>query len=428
MGENNIHIIGLGVAERATLEPKANNALQSAEVVIGSARQLDIVAELTTQARCIELPPLAELKALIESLSNNRIAVLASGDPLYFGIGRWLYKNFSQQNIQCYGAVSSIQTACHRLGISLQDTDVVSLHGRPLASIKPHLRCHRTLVVLTDKHSLPQYLAAECVAAHFPDSKITICENLGYSSEHIETYIASALVQVKKHFSDLNICVVEIAGVGGVQPEFPGIPDHHFETGEAPGKGMISKREVRLCILSLMQINKQDIVWDIGAGCGGVSIEMAYWSPEAEIYALECHPERLKYLHYNRTHFGVVKNMHVVGGRAPEALEGLPSPTKIFVGGSDGELPTLLKYAWNVLPPGGTLVASGVIASTKVTLQTFAQQLQPSQLESVEISVQRGHLTDATTEGASDLPSRHIDYIKKLPVEIFKFIKTVNEI
>ena len=155
-------------------------------------------------------------------------------------------------------------------------------------------------------------------------------------------------------------------------PEFPGIPDEQFSTGAEPGKGLLSKREVRLTILSLLAPRAGETGWDVGAGCGGVSVEWARWNLLGEVHAVECHPERLEHLGINRERFGVVSNLHVVPGRAPEALADLPDPHAVFIGGSSGSLREMLEVVWIRLRPGGRLVASAVTEDSRVDLHGFA--------------------------------------------------------
>jgi precorrin-6Y C5,15-methyltransferase (decarboxylating) len=417
-----IHIIGLGVTEKAVLSDTARQALMNADVIVGSDRQLltitDVLADNQKNPNTVVLPKLSELLTLIESHSDKIIAVLASGDPLYYGIGRWFTQHINREQLTFYPAVSSIQSACHLLGLSLQDVDVLSLHGRPLEKIRTQLQAHKKLVLLTDKNSQPQILAKECAAAGFEQSTLTVCENLGYAQQQVRCFSVDELLNNNDlSFDPLHVTVITVAGEGGVLPEFPGIPDTHYITGAEPGKGMISKREVRLVILSLLQPSAQDIIWDIGAGCGGVAIELAYWNESLSVHAIECHTERLEYLQANRQRFGVVQNLHITAGRAPEALTNLPAPNKIFIGGSDGELRTLLADAWRLLPEGGILVASAVIHSSKEQLSLFAERLSSSAehtalIESVEMAVNRGAIADGK-----------LSYQSKLPVEIFKFTK-----
>ncbi|MEY8204122.1 MAG: precorrin-6y C5,15-methyltransferase (decarboxylating) subunit CbiE, partial [Bermanella sp.] len=176
MAKLSIHIIGLGVSENAQLDAQAQSALGDARWVIASPRQLDVVKRLLVDQQTKELPPLRELLQWLNSLAaglesesskHTSIAILASGDPLFYGIGAWFGRNFASEQLHFYPAVSSIQAACHELGLSLQDVDVLSLHGRPLEKIRSHLKRKQTLVILTDKNSVPQALAKECVNAGF---------------------------------------------------------------------------------------------------------------------------------------------------------------------------------------------------------------------------------------------------------------------
>jgi len=428
----NIHIVG--VSEPSDLTDDALYAVQHAFAVIGSERQLDIIQPHlinNIETKLMHLPKLVELKALInkliEQFSNNQkeknqhpsIVVLASGDPLYYGIGRWFSKHFERDSLSFHPAISSIQMACHRLAISLQDVTVLSLHGRPLVTIRTKLKKATTLLILTDKFSHPQAIARECIEAGFEESTITVLENLGYPHEQKRTFAVRQLLDdlSSKHleFAPLHVSVVSIKGSGGVLPEFPGIPDTSYITGAAPGKGMITKREVRLCILSLLQPSNQDVIWDIGAGCGGVAVELALWGEQASIYAIECHPERIQHLTANQSHFGVVNNLHIIDGHAPECLPDLPAPNKIFIGGSGGNMKLLLKSVWPLLPKGGLLVVSAVVEDTKQALNNFAElelSLSIAEIETTEVSVKRGHMNGC-----------ELDYITKLPVEVFTFKK-----
>ncbi|WP_051227952.1 precorrin-6y C5,15-methyltransferase (decarboxylating) subunit CbiE [Oceanospirillum beijerinckii] len=483
-----LHIIGLGVSDTARLSDEAVIALQSCDAVYGSDRQLATVSGYlvtgskdasfsggvicTESARCPEsragtdavgtdktaylndnsvshpavsipdlcaLPRLTELKdQLTDRLSDDQtICVLASGDPLFFGIGRWLKQHFEQWGISFYPAVSSIQAACHKLGLSLQDVQVVSLHGRPLISLRRHLKQNQTLVMLTDKHSYPESIVQECLTAGFTGFTLTVCEDMGYPQERVTTVEVSSEQQIDlsalSDVSPLHVSVLqlkqvrtELAQSSQTQseqsqpdrvylPEFPGIPDQHFITDGPAGKGMITKREVRLNILSLLQLAKGDVLWDIGAGCGGVAVELSYWQPGAEVWAIEHHPERLVCLEANRERFGVVSNLKVVTGRAPEALYDLPTANKTFIGGSDGELPKLLDLCWQQLPDQGVLVASAVTENTRQHLLNFYQQRQQAtdaQLDTLQVAISKG------AELAGQLM-----YRPTLPVTLFRFEK-----
>jgi precorrin-6Y C5,15-methyltransferase (decarboxylating) len=453
---NTIHVVGLGVAQNAQLSIDAQRALQNADIVFGSKRQLATIATFkfseTTEQRL--LPPLSELKSQLKNelktAKHYTIIMLASGDPLYYGIGRWVNNHFSDSALYFHPAVSSIQAACHQLGLSLQDVEVISLHGRPLVSIRRVLKAQKTLLILTDKNSQPYDIAKECIAAGFEKTTLWVCERLGYPQQKVREFSADTLVHGKwltdtsasampiadtvsvdknfpkqgllsspwkQPFDPLHVTVVNVQGKGNVLPEFPGIPDERFSTGESGGKGMISKREVRLAILSFLQTENEDVLWDVGAGCGGVAVELAYWHPRATIYAVECHEQRLQYLFINRDRFGVINNLHIIQGRAPEVLHDLPAPNKVFIGGSDGELTHLLPYVWSLLPATGVLVVSAVTDNTRRIVDDFmsisldAEQREHN-AESVDVTITRKKMIDGQWNQQ-----------KKLPVTLYRFKK-----
>lgn len=417
-----IAVIGLGVSAEPQLSAAACQSLVDAALVIGSARQLAVVAPLLDQQRQAELPPLRELKALIES-STGPVCLLASGDPLWYGIGRWLGQQFAPAQLGFYPAVSSIQAACHQLGLSLQDAEVLSLHGRPLAKLRTKLQANRTLILLTDLKSAPQQIAQEALAAGFEQARLTVCETLGYPQQQVRTFEVAELVGEQGQaltFDPLHVSVLE-TGTPALNtrwlPEFPGIADQHFITDRGEGRGMITKREVRLQILSLLQLAAGEVIWDIGAGCGSVAVELAYWAPQTQIYAIEHHPERLECLTQNRERFGVLGNLQVVDGRAELADSGLlatlPDPQRIFIGGSDGELPALLHSCWQRLPVGGVLVASAVMERSRTQLLNFADQLSGGVCETLQVAISRGESL-----------AGQLCYKPALPVTLFNFIKT----
>jgi len=426
-----LHIIGLGVAEShsvASLGDGAALALQASQLVIGSERQRLTVAEvLAPEQELMDLPKLSVLPELIAKAEHDgvqQVSVLASGDPLFYGVGRWFGRKFAAEQLHFYPAVSSVQAACHQLGLSLQDVEVLSLHGRPLEKIRRTLKKNQTLVTLTDKHSTPQALARECVAAGFADSQLHVCEQLGYSQQQLRSFNTAELVEgggsCTIEFDPLHVTVIQVCGVGGVLPEFPGFSDDVFITDLASqtngSRGLISKREVRLMILSLLEQGNDDVIWDVGAGCGSVAVELAYWNERTQVHAIEHHRQRLGCLAANRDKFGVVSNLNLVAGRAPEVLADLPSPNKVFIGGSDGELPQLLQQIWQQLPIGGLLVASAVTENTRQHLLAFYQQRSDSgdnQVQSTQLAVSR----------ASELAGQLL-FRPNLPVTLFQWRKT----
>jgi len=446
-----LHVIGLGVAQHVVLDAPALNALQSADLVFGSARQLETVAsalkEDSLNANSLKgrqqtelLPKLPELERRLQQLLETRlnsdkrlpaplIVVLASGDPLFYGIGKWLAQRFSASDLHFYPAVSSVQAACHRASWSLQDVEVLSLHGRPVDKLRSALRAGQKIAILSDAQSSPDILAQICVDCGFGESTLLVCEAMGYAYEKVTKFKASELVDAAEdtpiQFDPLHVTLIELnmQEVSAQQsfPCFPGFPDKAFITDKGEGKGMITKREVRLAILSLIQASPRDIIWDIGAGCGSVSCELAFWnanrpgSDEGQVYAIEHHPERLSCLEANRHKFGLLSAMSIVTARAEEVVASLPKPDKVFVGGSGGELEQLLMAAWGRLDIGGSLVASAVTEASKQHLLAFYQArvaASDALAETVQVAVSRGEVL-----------AQELMYRPNLPVTLFKWVK-----
>ncbi len=420
---SNIHIIGLGVTDCARLSSEAAAALERADWVLGSERQLKVVEGSLHRQSVRSLPALNELQHWISKqiqLGRGRIVVLASGDPLYYGIGSWFTRHFSRSELTFHPATSSLQAACHALGLSLQEVEVVSLHGRAPQRLRTKLKRNARLLILTDQYSAPSALARECISTGFALSTITIFERLGYPQECIRTFGVEELAQSSEDFDPLHLALIEVRGSGGVLPEFPGIPDDHFivdASASSPHKqnshGMVTKRPVRLLILSWLQPGVGDVIWDVGSGSGSVAVELAYWASACQVYAIEKTESRLNCLRDNRTKFGVVDNLHIVPGRAPEALMDLPPPNKIFLGGTDGEMPTLLRDLWLKLPEGGMIVVSAITEPSKHHVLNFvAGQSNDLRLDTVELTV-----------GQGDYLAQKLIYRPHLPVTIFKLAK-----
>lgn len=364
-----VHVIGMGM-DAGALGHAARTALERAELIIGTTSHLAPFSELSAEKHPYP-SPMSGLSVLLRANAGRRIALLASGDPLFFGIGTTLLRHLPPEQMVFHPNVSSVQAAFARLGRPWQQAQWVSLHGRPLTGLRAALQANRLYALLTDRDSSPVAIARALVDTGFGESGLWVAEDLGAANERFRPFRAVELADADTEFSPLNVIIVETRGPGGVLPEFPGIPDERFSTGAEPGKGLLSKREVRLTILSLLASRAGEIGWDVGAGCGGVSVEWARWNPHGEVHAIEVHPERLEHLGINRERFGVVANLHIVPGRAPEVLAELPDPHAVFIGGSSGSLREMLDAVWARLQPGGRLVASAVTEDSRVDLHTF---------------------------------------------------------
>ncbi|WP_435104917.1 precorrin-6y C5,15-methyltransferase (decarboxylating) subunit CbiE [Arhodomonas sp. AD133] len=383
-----IDVVGLGIADTAPAHPAAQAALAEAEVIFGSPRQLRAVPDNGATREPYPSP----FSALIRRLAaheGKRICLLASGDPLFHGVGAWAARRLPAERLRFHSAPSSVQTACARVGLPTAECETVSLHGRPLTRLRARLHGNRLYALLGDAEATPPAIARELVAAGFPDSLMWIAERLGAAQERITTTDARTLAHDGGEFDPLQVTLVRTRGPGGVLPEFPGLPDTAFDTGAAPGRGLITKREVRLAVLSALAPRAGDVGWDIGAGCGGVAVEWARWNPRVHVYAIEREAGRLAHLYTNRDRYGVDANLTGVHGEAPAALADLPDPDAVFIGGHGGVLPELLRLARERLRPDGRLVATAVTEPARRALIDFADATG-SESKLTELSVARG--------------------------------------
>lgn len=390
-----ICVVSLGCNQHSILIPEANTALQQAEIIFGSARHFDEIAHIATAAeKLIFTSPFSELANQLKLNQQKSIAILASGDALIYGIGSWLNRLVGNNHLIFYPNISSIQSCFHHIGLPWQSARIISLHGRPLSTLRRYLKDQQLIATFTDQQSNPSAIAQELSAQGFAESQIWVCEAMGSKQQRVTQHRAVELATLKQSFNALNVCVIHLHGNSPTLPSFPGIADSLFSTGAQPGFGMISKREVRLAILSLMQPANAEIAWDIGAGCGSVSVEWARWNEQGRIYAIERQHQRIEQIQINSARFGCQLNLTVIEGEAPDCCARLPDPDCVFIGGSNG-LSEMLEYAWQRLKPGGKLVASAVTASSRLALEEFT--CGKHQREWIEIQVSK-NLPNSTQE------------------------------
>jgi len=384
-----IDLISIGVGE---LGEKAKHQLAGATLVIGSKRQLSLSQQYFPQAEQINLPsPLSDLTEVLQQHATKKVAILASGDGLFFGIGSFLLRELGRERLQFYPNISSIQSCMGLIGEPWQDAVILSLHGRAGSLLRRHLSPNTLFGIFTDQDNHPGSIAQELVSQGLGGATVWVGEALGSESQKLSAFKANTLAASSQTFHPLNVVVVKTTSTASSLPTFPGIPDHQFSTAGEPGFGMISKREVRLTILSFMQPAPEQIAWDIGAGCGSVCVEWARWNPRGKIYGVESNAERITHIQNNASTFGVESNCIVVHGTAPSDCENLPDPDCIFIGGSNGNLQQLLKYCYGRLRRHGALVASAVTKESQDIIAQFSsdKRLLNQHIEWSEVSVRK---------------------------------------
>jgi precorrin-6Y C5,15-methyltransferase (decarboxylating) len=354
-------IVGLGEDGIDGLGDEAKRRIKEGEFVFGGRRHLALAADLIKGKAESWSSPIDASIQTIRSRRGRGVVVLASGDPFFFGMGATLSRSIDPAEMIVIPAPSAFSLAAARLGWPLQDVATVSLHGRPIDLIRPHLQPGARILALTSDARGPSEIATLLAATGFGRSTLTVLEALGGEQEEISRHGAAGFGQPK--FNELNLCAIEVVADAGarVLTLAAGLDDALFEHD-----GQITKREIRAMTLSALAPRKGQLLWDIGGGSGSVSIEWMLCDPAMRAIAIEENGDRAARIARNAANFGV-PGLQVVTGAAPEALAGLPVPDAIFVGGGGSEQ-GVLAAAIDVLRPGGRLVANGVTLQMEAVL------------------------------------------------------------
>lgn len=351
-----LSIVGIGEDGADGLSATAQSLIAQAEVVFGGRRHLDLAGALIQgEARPWPTPfSVAEVVAA----RGKRVCVLASGDPFLHGVGSTLAAVVPAAEMIVVPAPSAFSLAASRLGWPLPEVRCLSLHGKPIDLIRPHLHPGARLLALTSNGDGPAEVARLLTDTGFGPSRLHVLESLGGPREKVRDAVAEgfALPDVDA----LNVLAVEVvAGPGArVLPRAAGLADDLFEHD-----GQITKREVRALTLSALAPRRGEVLWDIGAGSGSVGIEWLLADPSLTAIAIEHHPERASRILRNALSFGV-PHLRLVEGKAPDALAGLPTPDAVFIGGG-ATVPGVVEAAIGALRPGGRLVVNAVTLETE---------------------------------------------------------------
>jgi precorrin-6Y C5,15-methyltransferase (decarboxylating) len=350
-------LVGIGEDGLDGLTPAARRLLAQAAFVVGGKRHLALAGPLI--AKTLVWPsPIENALDVIQAHRGNSVCVLASGDPFFFGVGAMLMRRFAADEMISFPAPSAFALAASRLGWSEQDCALISLHGRPLEAIIPHLQPHARILALSWDDATPAKLAALLNARGMGRSKLTVCEAMGGPSERIRTAEAQGLAL--DNVAALNTIALEVVADRGapVLPRAAGLPDDWFEHD-----GQITKREIRAITISQLAPRRGELLWDVGSGSGSVAIEWMLADPANNAVAIEVRGDRAARIARNALSFGV-PGLSVVAGAAPQAFVDLAAPDAIFVGGG-ASAPGLIEGAYQQLAPGGRLVVNAVTLETQ---------------------------------------------------------------
>lgn len=345
-------IVGIGEDGVPGLGPAARAAVEAAEVLIGGERHLAMVPP-DGRERLAWPSPLSALVERIESFRGRRVCVLATGDPLCYGVGTTLARRIPLAELRILPAPSAFSLACARLGWSLPEVDSLTLHGRPLALLQAWLQPGARLLVLCDDGSTPAQAAALLTAGGWGPSRLTVLEHMGGEREGRLEGTAEAWTRAR--VADFATLAIECRPEPGAAllPRTPGLPDEAFRSD-----GQLTKREVRAATLAALAPVPGQLLWDVGAGSGSVAVEWMRCDPRNRAIAVEAKAERRAFVAENAEALGAPK-LAIVAGRAPEALQGLEAPDAAFLGGGI-DTAGVFEAAWSALKPGGRLVANVV--------------------------------------------------------------------
>lgn len=396
-----IHVVGIGLDGIEGLTEPVRKVVQQATILVGSDRHLSYFPDHPAERLAIgsiniilrkihrrletalaqETSPGAEKQDPTPGshpISIPCIVILVSGDPLFFGLGRLLLESFPPEYLTFHPHISSIQLAFNRVKVPWQDAWVISAHGRSCDQLINALKQGvEKIALLTDDRNNPGAIAR---LIHSLDLAITyqfwVCENLGSTEENVECWTNLAAVEPKK-FAALNVILLIRQSPDKTQPlelqQLPqlGIPDHYFFSfRDRPG--LITKREIRLLILGELALQPNQTIWDIGAGTGSVSIEIARLFPTSNIYAIEKSAAGIALIEQNSQRFQT-SNVVSIYGSAPNILYRLAVPQRIFIGGSGGSLRQILSLCSNYIAPGGVIVLAIATLENLTSVLNWAQ-------------------------------------------------------
>ena len=360
-------IVGIGEDGLDGLSLAARAAIAEAEIVFGGERHLGLVAPIISGETHVWQTPFSASIDAVLAARGHKICVLASGDPFYYGVGATLSRRVDPAQMLVIPQPSAFSLAAGRLGWPLQEVACVSLHGRPIDLIRPHLHPAARILALTSDEHGPGALAALLVEAGFGRSIITVLEALGGSDEQIRSQMADGFTL--GDINPLNVCAITVAPLPGarVLPLTPGLDDALYEHD-----GQITKRDIRAVTLAALGPRRHELLWDIGAGSGSIGIEWMLADPSLRAIAIESEADRAARIMRNARKLGVPE-LRVVTGKAPLALTGLDAPHAIFVGGG-GTNDGVVDAAMEALQSGGRLVANGVtLEMEQALLALYAQ-------------------------------------------------------
>jgi precorrin-6Y C5,15-methyltransferase (decarboxylating) len=362
-----VSVIGIGLAPK-DITQEQEDIINCADILIGGQRHLSFFKKSTAEKKQIT-KNLKDIVCYIKKhILKKTIVVLASGDPLYFGIGSFLVKSLGAEHVCIYPNITSVAAAFSRIKEPWHDVHVVSLHGRSdTKNLMDAIGSHDKIAVYTDSTHSPAMIAKLLADHHIDNYHMCVLEQLGTDQERIRWFDFSE--EFCMDVSDPNMVVLKRVRAIKKQLElYLGVDDHLFDHEN----GLITKSEVRAVTLSKLLLNNKDLIlWDLGAGSGSVSIEASLFITNGTIYAVEKNKDRICQIINNANRFHA-HNIKIIHATLPEGLENLPVPDRIFIGGGGKDLKKIIQRSCSALKKKGVIVINTVlIQNIEIALKTL---------------------------------------------------------
>ncbi|MEJ2200700.1 MAG: precorrin-6y C5,15-methyltransferase (decarboxylating) subunit CbiE [Desulfuromonadaceae bacterium] len=359
-----IYVIGAGVEGQEGFGRRSLELIAKADILFGGERQLELFPEFSGEKVVVN----GNLSGMVERLKGRRgrAVVLASGDPLFFGVGRHLLRNLDKNELEFIPNVGSVQYAFAKIKEPWDDTVFVSAPGRGLKGAVDRIVANDKAAILTDAVNTPAAIAAELIDRGRDGYTAYLCENLGSPEERIRNICLQRLLKIEAAPLNVLILIKQFEAAGDGYVPTLGIPDEEFVSI----KKHITREEVRVVTLAKLKLRHDMILWDVGAGSGSVSIEADHLLPNGRIFAMERNEQCLAFIKQNLNKFNT-RHVTLVAGEAPDCFEDLPDPDRVFIGGSGGNLSKILEAVDSRLPAEGRIVLNAITFETLMAATEF---------------------------------------------------------
>jgi precorrin-6Y C5,15-methyltransferase (decarboxylating) len=367
---NPVTIIGMGMTIE-DLTARHLEIIDTADILVGGKRLLDLFKESRARKKVIGRDIDGAVNFVRQEMKKQMVVVLASGDPMFFGIGKRMVDAIGANNTLIYPNISSVSAVFARIKEPWDDVRVISLHGRKnMRRLLKALEEENKIAVFTDPKNNPAWLAVRLLENQFLNYKICVLETLGSDAEKVNWYTLAEAASMK--FADPNMVVLSRSPLARKDKErlYLGAPDSWYDHQ----KGLITKPEIRAISLSKLRLASDHILWDLGAGSGSVAAEASLLIKKGKIFAVEKESERVAQIKNNKKRFGI-GNLKAIQAELPQGLEELPRPDRIFIGGGGRQLKSIITAAARYLKPKGVMVINTVLIPNVETARGTLEKL-----------------------------------------------------